>query len=143
MIDALLTSPATRMLEQTLNFTEERHQVILANLANVSTPGYVQQDVSVAGFQKAMADAAERERASNTSDFAPASNEAADFYPGSSHVTVKTQATTTGMAFHDRGVRSMESLMGDLADNGMAHNMVTQLLKSRYDWVAKAIAMKP
>src|ERR1035437_5751789 len=132
MIDALLTSPATRMLEQAVNFTEQRHQVILANIAGASTPGYVQQDASVAGFQAALADAMDQEQGSVNSEFQPQSNETVDFHPGNSQVTVKTQATTRAMAFHDRGMRNMESLMSDMADNAMAHNTVTQLLKSRY-----------
>jgi len=142
MIDALLTSPTTRMLEQTVNFTEQRHQVILTNIANASLPGYVQQDVSVEGFQKALQDAIDKGRSTYTGDVEPESNDTVDFQPGSSLISVKPQATNRAMAFHDRGVRSMESLMGDLADNAMAHNTVAQLLKNRYDTMTKAISMR-
>ena len=43
MIESLVSSPTIDLLERSLSFTEQRHQVILANIANVSTPGYVQQ----------------------------------------------------------------------------------------------------
>ena len=142
MIDALLSSPATRMLEQAVDFTEQRHDVIAANIANASTPGYVQQDVSVTDFQQALQDAMDQEQQSFNGESQAESNEGVTFYPGSSSVTVKPRPTKTAMAFHDRGVRSMESLMGDLADNALAHNTLTQLLKSRYDWVTKAISMR-
>jgi len=143
MIQNLLSSPVSRMLEQSVNFTEQRHQVIATNLANVSTPGYVQQDVSVAGFQQALRDAIDRRRQSDVHDVLPVSNETVEFYTGSSSVSVKPQTTTRGMAFHDRGVRSMESLMSDLADNAIAHNVLVQLLKGRYEGIVKAINMKP
>jgi len=131
------------MLEQAVNFTEQRHQVILTNIANASTPGYVQQDVSVTGFQQALRDAIDRNRQSNNGDYSPVSNDTVDFYPGSPLVNVKPQATTSAMAFHDRGVRNMESQMSDLADNAMAHNTLVQLLKTQNDLIVKAINLKP
>jgi flagellar basal-body rod protein FlgB len=143
MIDSLISSPTTTMLEQAVSFTEQRHAVILQNIANVSVPGYVQQDVSVAGFQQAMRDAVDRQRASYNDDFEPQSNDNVAFSSAGSRVAVIPHAATDAQPFHDRGVRSVESLMGDLADNAMAHNMATQLLKSRYDWITKAINLKP
>src|ERR1035441_10617366 len=127
MIEDLVSSP---ILERALNFTEQRHQVILANIANASTPGYVQRDVPVAKFQKALQDALDRQRQSSDGAFAPESNDVVQFVAGSSTVQITPQPSTVAMAFHDRGVRSMESLMGDLADNAMVHNIITQLLKS-------------
>jgi flagellar basal-body rod protein FlgB len=146
MIDGLISNPTVDLLEKSLSFTEQRHQVILQNIANVSTPGYVQQDVSVAGFQQAMRDAVDQRRASYNDTFEPASNETVEFSPPSgygSEVRVKTKDTQNAMAFHDKGVRSIEDLQSDLADNALAHNAVAQMLKSRYDWVMKAVMMKP
>jgi len=143
MIDSLISSPTTQMLEQTLDFTEQRHNVLLEDIANVSTPGYVQRDVSVDAFQQSLQAAIAKTQGSNNDDYEPESNDAADFVPGSSLVQVKPQEVANTVAFHDRGVRSMEYLMGQLGDNAMAHNTVSQLLKSRYDWITKAINMKP
>ena len=143
MIDMLISNPTTRMLEQTLDFTEQRHNVLLEDIANVSTPGYVQKDVSVAAFQKSLRDAVARKWASNNNTYEPESNEAINFAPNASQVQVKPTEVRNSVAFHDRGVRSMEYLMGQMADNAMAHNAVAQPLKNRYDLVNKAINMKP
>jgi flagellar basal-body rod protein FlgB len=143
MIDSLISSPTVKLLEQSVSFTEQRHAVILQNIANVSVPGYVQQDVSVPGFQQAMRDAVDRRRASYNDDFQPESNDDVAFSACTSRVAVIPHEARDAQPFHDRGVRSIESLMGDLADNAMAHNMATQLLKSRYDWITKAINLKP
>ena len=143
MIASLVSTPTTTLLEQTLNFTEQRHNVLLEDIANVDTPGYVQRDVSVEKFQGALQDAVAKRRASNNDAYQPKSNSAVNFYAGSSLVQTKPEETVNSVAFHDRGVRNMEYLMGQVADNAMAHNTVTQLLKSRYDWINKAISMKP
>jgi flagellar basal-body rod protein FlgB len=142
MIDSLVSSPSIKMLEQTLDFTEQRHNVLLEDIANVSTPGFVQKDVSVAAFQKSLQDAVAKNWASNNDSYDPESNEAVDFSPAGTQVQVKPVEVANTVAFHDRGVRSMEYLMGQMADNAMAHNTVSQLLKNRYDMTSRAIKMQ-
>ncbi len=143
MIQQFVTTPTITLLEQTLNFTEQRHNVLLEDIANVSTPGFVQKDVSVKEFQKSLQDAVTRRRASYNNEYQPESNSAVEFQEGGSRVQVKPQETVNSVAFHDRGVRSMEYLMSEMGDNAMAHNTVVQLLRGRYDTLNKAITMKP
>src|SRR4051812_45273043 len=126
MIDSLVSSSTVKMLEQTLNFTEQRHEVLLEDIANVSTPGFVQKDVSVGEFQNSMRQAVEARRASFNNAWAPQSGETVKFAACSSQVVAKPLETVNSVAFHDRGVRNMEYLMGEMADNAMAHNMVAQ-----------------
>ena len=142
MIDALLNTPSIRMLEQTVSFTEQRHEVLLADIANSSTPGYVQRDLSVAEFQGALRGAVNRRRESLNDVYEPASGETVTFQPGGSRVATQAMETPNSVAFHDRGVRSMEYLMSEMADNALAHNMAAQFLRSRYDGLQRAISMK-
>ncbi len=142
MIDRLISTSSTDLLERTLNFTEQRHQLILDNIANVSTPGYVQKDVSVKDFQQSMQDALERQQASTNGQGEPESTESIQFVPGSTGVNVKPQDVVRQTAFHDRGIRNMEDLMGQLGDNAMVHNTVAQFLKDRYNQINRAISMK-
>jgi flagellar basal-body rod protein FlgB len=142
MIDTLLSNPTIRMLEQTMSFTEQRHQVLAEDIANVDTPGYVQRDLSVAQFQKTLREAVKRNRESFNSAFEPASGDTMAFEPGGSRVQTVPQEKPVGVPFHDRGVRSMEYLMSEMADNALAHNVAAQFLKSRYDQLARAITMK-
>ncbi len=143
MIDALLSDPSVRMLEQTVSFTEQRHNALLEDIANASTPGYVQKDLSVQEFQKSLKRAVAQKRASLNGAFEPESSENVQFEAGGSGVTAKAVENPTSVAFHDRGVRSMEYLMSEMADNALAHNMAAQFLKSRYDLANRAISMKP
>jgi len=142
MIDSLLSSPTTRMLEQTMSFTEQRHQVLAGDIANADTPGFVQRDMSVADFQKSLRQAVTRNRESLNDAFEPQSTDSVAFEPGGSRIRGVAQEKPVGVPFHDRGVRSMEYLMSEMADNAMAHNVAAQFLKSRYDQLSRAISMK-
>jgi flagellar basal-body rod protein FlgB len=143
MIESLISTPTVRLLEQTLDFTEQRNNVLLSDIANVDTPGYLQKDLSVDAFQKSLRKAVARQRASTTDDYEPESTDTVEFIPGSSVIQTKAKETASGSVFHDRGARDIEYLMSQFADNATAHNMVTQMLKNRYDILNKAIMMKP
>jgi flagellar basal-body rod protein FlgB len=141
MIDTWLNNPAVSMLEHTVNFTEQRHEVIMENIANVDTPGYIQKDVSTSEFQSALRDAIDKQQHSYALSLDPQDTRHVQFGPGNSVQVTPTEPRDV-TAFHDRGVRSMEQLMGDLADNAEAHNMATAFLKDRYGWLQKAIQMR-
>jgi flagellar basal-body rod protein FlgB len=141
MINSLLTNPTTAMLEQTVSFTEQRHNVLVADIANASTPGYVQKDLSVEHFQAALRKAISRTNASGNEAYRPESTDEVSFDEGGG-VEAQAMDVPTGVAFHDGGVRSMEYLMSQMADNALAHNMAAQFLKQRFDQVARAISMK-
>ena len=142
MIDSLLSTPTIRMLEQTMSFTQQRHQVLAEDIANIDTPGFVQRDLSVAQFQKALREAFKRNRESLNDSFEPKSEQELAFEPGGSRMQAVPQEKPVGVPFHDCGVRSMEYLMSEMADNALAHNMAAQFLKNRYDQLARAISMK-
>jgi flagellar basal-body rod protein FlgB len=142
MIDSLVSTPQIRMLEQTMNFTEQRHQALLEDIANISTPGYIQRDLPVEEFQGALRDAVSRQQESLNDAYQPESGDTIDFESGGSRVFASAGEKVNSVAFHDRGVRSMEYLMSEMADNVIAHNMAAQFLKSRYDQLSRAISMK-
>ena len=141
MIDSLVTSPSIRMLEQTLSFTEQRHQVLVEDIANASTPGFVQRDLSVAEFQGSLRDAVRRRRLSPANVYQPQSGETVSFF-GDSGVVAEPVENPNSVVFHDRGIRSMEYLMSEMADNAVAHNITAQLLKGKYDTISRAISLK-
>ncbi len=142
MIDKLVSSSTINLLERSLNFTEQRHDLILENIANASTPGYIQKDVSVRDFRQAMRQAVETRRAAFNGEFTPESTDTVEFSPSSSSVKIHPQPVVRNSAFHDGGIRSMEDLMSQLADNATSHNTLAQLLKNKYDSLQKAITMK-
>src|SRR5262245_43582780 len=105
MIESLVTSSGIRMLEQTLSFTEQRHQVLVENIANSSTPGFVQRDLSVTEFQNSLRDAVKRKRQSANGTYEPRGGSTISFF-GDSGVAAEAVEVPNSVAFHDRGIRS-------------------------------------
>ncbi len=59
MIQGIFNSSTIPVLEQLVQFTQARHEVLAGNVANLETPGYVARDLSVADFQARLKDAIE------------------------------------------------------------------------------------
>ncbi len=142
MIDRLLDDPTARFLEETLNFTEQRHALLVEDIANADTPGYVARDVSPQDFDTAMQKAVAQRQAALNGAFDLESTGGVQFAKDTGQLSLKPRPIAGGTAFYDKGVRSMEYLMGQLADNAQAHNMAATFLKGRYDLLARAISMR-
>ena len=66
LIRDLMNFGARPALTEAQSFAAGRHRLIINNIANMQTPNYQQQDVSVPGFQKALREIVEGTRASAT-----------------------------------------------------------------------------
>lgn len=62
MLDSLTNSDGIPALERLMQFTGQRHRVILDNIANLSTPGFRPRDVSPQAFQAQLAQAIDAQR---------------------------------------------------------------------------------
>ncbi len=51
MLSGLFQNTTIPVLEQVVNFSQARHNVLAGNIANVDTPGYKARDLSVEDFQ--------------------------------------------------------------------------------------------
>jgi flagellar basal-body rod protein FlgB len=52
-----LSTPIMQMLEKFLDLTSDRHKLVVANMANIDTPGYRTKDIDFRGeFQRALSD---------------------------------------------------------------------------------------
>lgn len=120
-IDRLLNMGNAPLIERAMDFTAARHELLAENIANVSTPGYVQKDLSVEAFQKQLRDRVAQKRAS-----APGSVDFDD-------LKLDPKDARSGLLFHDRNNRSMESLMADLSSNALKHNMYAEMLRKQFD----------
>ena len=119
-LERLVNQAGSPVLEQMLNFTAARHKLILENLANVGAQGYRQKDLDLKKFQAMLRDRVEnRDQAGSGST-------------GFEDITAAVEHPTNGLLFHDGTNISMEQLEGDMAKNGMMHNMVIELLRNQY-----------
>ncbi len=84
---------------------KSRQELIADNIANVSTPGYRQKDLSTAKFQQML-----RERVDRQQTAPPGSVRFDD-------ISADLENPRTGILFHDGNNRSMEYLMTENAKN--------------------------
>ncbi|MFN5945575.1 MAG: flagellar basal body rod protein FlgB [Phycisphaerae bacterium] len=144
MIADLAHAGATPVLEQMMRFTAQRQRLLAHNVANIDTPDFVPLDVSPRSFQAALRDAVEARRASGRLD----GGEVATF---TTREIERTEAgdlrlrpgTASGnVLYHDRNNRDFEGLMQDLAENGMAFRVASDLLRREMDVLRVAISQR-
>jgi flagellar basal-body rod protein FlgB len=126
-LDRLINQGSVPVLEQLATFTEARQSVLGEDVANISTPGYVQKDMSVDQFQQELA-----QRVQQADSAAPGSVRFDD-------ISTDIQNPVNGILFHDGNNRSMEQLMSDQAKNALMHNLAIELLKDQYSQLETAI----
>jgi flagellar basal-body rod protein FlgB len=126
-IDRLLNQGSEPVLEQTLQFTEARQRLLAEDVANSSTPNYVQKDLSLDQFQKVLV-----KKIDEQSSEVPGTVSFQD-------VSMDIQHPDHGILFHDGNNRSMEQLMSDQAKNALMHNMAVELLRDQYSMIETAL----
>jgi flagellar basal-body rod protein FlgB len=126
-LDRLLNQGSTPVLEQMLQFTDARQRLLAEDVANVSTPDYVQKDLSLDQFQEIL-----QQKVQEQESAAPGSVNFDD-------VSMDIQQPQRGILFHDGNNRSMEQLMSDQAKNALMHNMAVELLRDQYSMIETAL----
>jgi flagellar basal-body rod protein FlgB len=126
-LDRLLNQGSMPVLERMLQFTDARQSLLAEDVANVSTPDYVQKDLSLEQFQEILLEKVRRQESA-----APGSVDFDD-------VSMDIQQPQRGILFHDGNNRSMEQLMSDQAKNALMHNMAVELLRDQYSMIETAL----
>lgn len=128
-------------LEAAFRFAAQRQKLILNNIANVTTPNYIQRDVSVPKFQEMLQGAIDKRHAEGSlGDVQLAgSDEVVPDTRVSGAFSLNAKTPHGGILFHDRNNRSLELLMQDLVENGTMFRVCSDLLKSRSDLMRAAI----
>jgi flagellar basal-body rod protein FlgB len=126
-IDRLLNQGDLPLVEQTIRFSAAREKLIAENVANISTPGYQQKDLSVDGFQKMLSERIEER------DQSPRGTVQFDDVMG------EATSPTSNILFHDRNNRSVEQLMTDGAKNALMHNTMIEILRKQINEIEMAL----
>lgn len=127
------------MLEKVLAFTEARNKVLAENIANITTPGYRAKQLDARGFQAALREASDK-RASNGGPLEMKGSEQFRTDEGGRLEVTPTLEPAENVLFHDGTNARIEREMADLAENAMMHQAATELMKSYFDGVKKAIS---
>jgi flagellar basal-body rod protein FlgB len=140
MIDSLFNSGSLPVIERLLQFTSARHQVLVNNIANLSTPGFQPTELDPKAFQAALSQALDQRRQSGASDSAPLEmKDTAQlrFTPGS--IEAHPEPAHEGILFHDGNNRDLERLMQHLVENTITHNVAVELMRSQFATIRTAI----
>lgn len=128
--------PATKKM---LAFTEERHRVLLNNIANIETPYYREQDLPTGEFQSMLKGALEDQQKYHPREFG---------MTGTWHIEVdalgkmRIEEQKTQESTHMRRIEnnvSLERNMSELAKNNILHNVFNSLLVKQYKSLEIAI----
>lgn len=141
MIKGMFNYGSMPVLEQTVQFTGARQELIANNIANLSTPYFKPTDLDPAKFQAQLREALEdRSRRPNPMrrDFELGSTDQVRTRHG--RVTeFRPEQSNENVLFHDQNNRDVERTMQDLVENTLAHRTSIELLKSQFDLLRTAI----
>jgi flagellar basal-body rod protein FlgB len=129
-------------LEKMLAFTQARHRVLTENIANLDTPSYQVQHLDPKAFQQTLREALDRREKTGAQDLELRSSGQFS-QDGAGHLVVTpTVEPAENVLFHDHTNARIERQMADLAENAMTHQVMTELLRNRFQDLLKAISGK-
>lgn len=135
---------AAPALEATIRFAGQRQRLLAHNVANIDTPNFRPLEVSVVGFQSALAQAIRHRRDATGGEHGeldiPQTSEIKADADGMIHLTPRTAGP--GVLYHDRNNRDVERLMQDVAENTMAFRTASDLYRRQNDLLRIAISQR-
>jgi flagellar basal-body rod protein FlgB len=144
-IDGLVNADSMPTIEAAAQFAARRQDVLVHNIANLSTPFFQQRTVSVRGFQSQLADAVDQRRRSHGGQRGDlnlkGSREVQSVRDSSGQMRLSlTPRTSSGnILFHDRNDRDLERSMADLAETVATFRVATDLFRTRIALLQSAI----
>ncbi len=117
-------------LEQSLNFSQRRHQLLAGNIANLDTPGYRQKDLDETQFQHALADSIRSASDRGPTTFSATTRD--DMYSG-------PRSASEQIVFHDGSDVSLERQATEIAKNQHLHGLAITTMRSQFALLRAAI----
>lgn len=134
-MSSLFQASTIPILEQMASFAQARHTMLAANLANIDTPGYVGQDLSVEDFQNRLKEAiAERD--------SPGMAAQGSAETGSAGSMENVARDTPSILFHDQSSVGTEYQVSEMIKNRMQHNLAITILTQQFHLLQAAVSEK-
>jgi flagellar basal-body rod protein FlgB len=129
------------VLEQVVNYTQVRHNVLAGNIANLDTPGYKTQDISPQQFQAKLSEAIQA-RGEQPWTGAVEGEAMQARARRRADPMAEVRASLDGMLRHDEGNVGLEQQMTELTKNQMQHNLAVTIMTSQFRLLQAAISEK-
>ena len=134
MISGLFQSTSVPLLEQVVNFSQARHNVLAGNIANIDTPGYQTRDLSPELFQERLRDAlATRDELRRSLGLRSAAPHGVD-------PVADVSRDLHGILRHDGVNVSIEGQVTEIAKNQIQHNLALAIMNSQFRLLNTAIS---
>ena len=138
MIPSLFDGTTIPVLEQVVNFSQARQNVLASNIANLDTPGYRTRDLSPELFQKRLRDAlVQRDRHPERVAGLDGALAGASSRRNSLSDAGKNLA---GILRHDDSNVAVEQQVAAAAKNQLQHNLAVTIMSSQFRLLQTAIS---
>ncbi len=134
MLPDLFQSTSVPLLEQVVNFSQARHNVLAGNIANIDTPGYRTRDISPEMFQERLRDALQERDALQRSQGLRAAN------PDGVDPVAGMSRNLESILRHDGVNVGIEGQVTEIAKNQVQHNMALAIMNSQFRLLNTAIS---
>ena len=131
-------------LQQTLNFTERRHELLASNIANLDTPDYRARDLPVDRFRETLAESIEKAKhpSPGNADASRSQTALNDLFgkPLERDDTASgPRDTMEPIVYHDGSDVSLERQVTEIAKNQGMHNLAVATMRSQFALLRAAI----
>ncbi len=130
MLANLFSGSTVDVLEQVVNFSQERHGVLAGNIANLDTPGYKTRDLSPEKFQENL------RKAIDARSQPPS--------PGNSVGAIRdfddVRESLKSILYHDGSDVSLEKQIAEISKNHGQHNLAINLMAAQFRLLQAAIS---
>ncbi len=130
-IDRLLRSETLPVLEASMGFAQQRHLVLMNNIANIETPFYKRQDVAEGQFLGELRRAIEERRQRHGGDLQMNSTRDIRFEDGAYPRAMRIAGREWGPERHDENSVTVEKEMAELAKNALHMEILQRLFKQK------------
>ena len=124
-------------LTETVKFAERRHQLLASNIANLDTPGYQTQDLSLEDFQAALG---EQIAAGRTAESLGGSSRGRVEGVAADQAQKHVREAMKQILYHDGSDVSLEQQVTSLSKNQAMHSTAIALLRHQMQQLQMAIS---
>ena len=125
----IFNSTTIPALEQTLSFSQRRHELLAGNVANIDTPGYQSKDLDLGDFQNALVESIDAGRKARDAG-SPLTRD--ELYSG-------PRSAMEQVVLHDGSDVSLENQVKEMAKNQHMHSLAITTMRSQFALLRAAI----
>ncbi|PQO26271.1 flagellar basal body rod protein FlgB [Blastopirellula marina] len=134
MSGSIFNASTIPVLEQVLNFSQSRHNLLAGNIANLDTPGYKVRDLNLGKFQAKLREAIEEKNKPNE-PLSPGLVATRDSDP-----MRRVKESIPGILFHDESNVGIEQQVMEMTKNQIMHNMAITIMEQQMRLLQTAIS---